>query len=1391
MHKQLLSAPLQQALLLVWAVGLIQLVSSPLLTVVNSHWLLTALLGSLLTLLLAGRLRRPWLFALATLVGVGALLSAVYLIGLPVIYWASVVALYGLMLWLASWQLPARPPSRRLRALLGLDGGWPPPGGHAALEATLYRSAFALVLAACLLTLLALGIAQGTLPRGPFTLLPVGLVFFVLAAQRYRRRLEVHLAIALWLYLALSLYILISPLATRGLGWSDLLLAPLLGLLALAHLALVAWHLRAQDQPAALAASLFARPLIHWALLLAGLAATQALWLAGRSPSLAGWSGISGCVLASLVFVISAGRLRRAPLSAIGAALLVCALLWGYSAARYGVPPWGLMPAGSAGLDQWGLLALTTLGLALLGRWLLGHPGPQRLHARPLLTVAWLLLGWGLLGATLILLSSDQPSIGLALLWLLAGAALFPLLGARAGAPQARGIPLALLASTLALSLLGSAQAFAGHGWPLVAWAFALWLGGNLLLPPCNRHLGHWGVASAAWPWLGLALLLASPSIGQLVGLHWPITLALAGYLFLLTRNSPWPLHWIWVPLLAWGGVLWSGLPGLHTAPLGSADLLTLGWANLLLLLAPLWSSSGDALCRRLGLPPQPLERPLLVSALLLLLVWTMLLALWVLPLGLSRLGATQLLVPAASATLIALPLLALSYLHLLWRWRTPWMADLLTLGSALALLGLWAQLHSFALVLLLALWCLLLTGLERLPRGDDHWLADQLASSAARWLPGSGLLALAVLLLPTSEPLFQRLAALLLLALAGAFSGLHRGNRAWVWLALGLLLASAHGVWLLWTPLTRLPELLPWYALQGAVAGWLLGRLEGPDSAGAETDRSLSLTALWHQAAPWVSGLAGLEWLGHGLAFSGGLLAGAETSPSLLANLAYLTAGGILLWHCIRQARLGRGDGWVYLSAALVAAAVLYLRLLWLGHTPPGLYDTGAILTSGYALLLLGRLTGSHPVYRLLLLAPLLALFTVPLALGSAYASLTLLAIGVLYLLARPSAPSAIPLYLGLIFINAAIYLWVPAWSQRLGLLQIYLLPAGLSALLLLYLRRQSLSARLLQGARLAALAVLYSATALDAFVTNNPWEANIPAGLAYLTASGLSLWYCIRQARRSAGAGWVYLGAGLVAGTALYLRLLWVGPVPPGPWDTAAIMASAYSLFLLARVIPSQPLNRVIMLVPLLALLTVPFQLGSAHASLTLLTIGALYLITRPNSESSTPLYLGLLAINAAIYLWVPNWSQRFGLLQVYLVPAALSVLLLLHLHRNELKRGVLHGARLAALCALYAAATIDVFLVDNLWVFALALAVALGGIVAGIGLRTRAFLYAGVIFLVLNVLGQMLVLYPEQRLGKALLLIGLGALITGAMTWFNLKREQILQQIRVFRSDLIKWE
>jgi hypothetical protein len=170
---------------------------------------------------------------------------------------------------------------------------------------------------------------------------------------------------------------------------------------------------------------------------------------------------------------------------------------------------------------------------------------------------------------------------------------------------------------------------------------------------------------------------------------------------------------------------------------------------------------------------------------------------------------------------------------------------------------------------------------------------------------------------------------------------------------------------------------------------------------------------------------------------------------------------------------------------------------------------------------------------------------------------------------------------------------------------------------------------------------------------------------------------------------------------------------------------------------------------------------------------------------------MYLAFGMFTAAIYLWIPIRAWESDLIQLYVTPMATCVLIMLQLHRKELKRNVLNGARLAAVCALYAGALADVFLRTDLCIIVLALILSLSGVGLGTAIRIRAFLYGGVIFLVLNISGQLVRFYPEDRLGKGIALIILGAVMLAVMIWFNIRRETLLKRIRIFRSDLDLWE
>jgi hypothetical protein len=269
------------------------------------------------------------------------------------------------------------------------------------------------------------------------------------------------------------------------------------------------------------------------------------------------------------------------------------------------------------------------------------------------------------------------------------------------------------------------------------------------------------------------------------------------------------------------------------------------------------------------------------------------------------------------------------------------------------------------------------------------------------------------------------------------------------------------------------------------------------------------------------------------------------------------------------------------------------------------------------------------------------------------------------------------------------------------------------------------------------------------------------------------------------------IYLLALLIGLWGLYIRFVLVGLAPPSIWDTVALIGISYGLLIFHQSLPSTSLYRVTFWLPLLALLTVPAQLESWHTSNALLAIATLYLVLQRHTQENIPFYLGLLALNVSIYLWIPGLAQNYQLLQIYTVPAALTVLLMLQLHLLELKQSVMNAVRLSALSTLYASATLDVFLRDSLSIFVLALGLSLGGILLGIALRVRAFLYTGTIFLMLNVFGQLVSLYPQERLERAIVLMIAGGIIIVAMIWFSIQREALLRRIHFLREDLARWE
>jgi hypothetical protein len=490
MHRDLLVPPLQQVLVLLWLTGLVQLASWPALRPITGTWVLSALLAGLLSVLVAGRLRRFEFFPVIALAGLGGLLGTAQLAGVSAPTLWNLTVVYALLLWFGVLGLLRRPLTRWLTVLLDLSGGWGARGGRRSVETAIHWSCFALVLAGCCLPALGRPLwTWGGIPTGSLAALTLALVFLLLAGLRYRLLAHAHLSVAVGIWLGLSLYVrLADPPGQTGISPQDPLAGLLLGLMALGSLALARWMARGgpatEPRSTGLDASLFATPLTQWAMALASLSALQALALA-----LPGWSGPGACAIAALTFLLGSRTLRYSILTLAGASLAVLTLTWSYSTAVHGAAPFGLRPGGYAGVDQWLVLILLTLAVAALGRFLTGDPDREKVHARPLLLLAWGLFGWSLAGALALLVTATQGDAMLALVWLLAAGALFPLLGTDPDVAYWRGAAVAVLASLLATSLLGlTTLVLVGPG-AVLAWAYLLWIMGNLVLPGLDRQL--------------------------------------------------------------------------------------------------------------------------------------------------------------------------------------------------------------------------------------------------------------------------------------------------------------------------------------------------------------------------------------------------------------------------------------------------------------------------------------------------------------------------------------------------------------------------------------------------------------------------------------------------------------------------------------------------------------------------------------------------------------------------------------------------------------------------------------------------------------------------------------------------------------------------------------
>jgi hypothetical protein len=84
-----------------------------------------------------------------------------------------------------------------------------------------------------------------------------------------------------------------------------------------------------------------------------------------------------------------------------------------------------------------------------------------------------------------------------------------------------------------------------------------------------------------------------------------------------------------------------------------------------------------------------------------------------------------------------------------------------------------------------------------------------------------------------------------------------------------------------------------------------------------------------------------------------------------------------------------------------------------------------------------------------------------------------------------------------------------------------------------------------------------------------------------------------------------------------------------------------------------------------------------------------------------------------------------------------------------------------------------------------------VSLIAIFAGLGLRTRAFLYVGTLVFVLNVLNQLLVFVALYSLLKWIIGLCLGILLIWVAANFETRRDQVMALMQNWLAELQQWQ
>jgi len=249
------------------------------------------------------------------------------------------------------------------------------------------------------------------------------------------------------------------------------------------------------------------------------------------------------------------------------------------------------------------------------------------------------------------------------------------------------------------------------------------------------------------------------------------------------------------------------------------------------------------------------------------------------------------------------------------------------------------------------------------------------------------------------------------------------------------------------------------------------------------------------------------------------------------------------------------------------------------------------------------------------------------------------------------------------------------------------------------------------------------------------------------------------------------------------------------PFVFITIAFLGAGISEYFRRKRLPvlAEPLERTGVFLPLLPVLAYWVLPHASEYALVWFFAGLLYGLMSIFKRSWRFALLGAVAANMGLWLLLQDsgfyfWKHP----QMWVIPLALVVLVAEQLNQDRLKQAQSAGIRYFALIAIYVSSTADMFIagLGNSWERPLALMIlSVLGVLVGMLLRIRAYLYLGGNFLVLVIASMIWHAGVDQRQPWILWSSGivLGVLIYALFMYFEKRRQNVLHLV----DKLKKWE